>query len=216
MIEAHNIYRQFGDVEVLKGVDLKVSKGEIVAIVGASGSGKTTLLNILGTLDKPTNGSLKLDSKDVFSFNDKNLANFRNQHLGFVFQFHQLLAEFTALENITLPALIAKQGKKEAEERANMLLEHFNLKHRKSHKPAELSGGEKQRVAVARALMNQPKIILADEPTGNLDSNNRNELHEMFVKLRDQFNQTVVIVSHDEQVKNIADRTLTMCDGIIK
>lgn len=216
MIKAKQIFRQFGDVEVLKGVDLSIEKGEIVAIVGTSGAGKTTLLNILGTLDKPTKGELFINNESVFSYNDNKLATFRNEQLGFVFQFHQLLAEFTAVENVMLPALIAKQNRKKAQERALELLDYLNLSHRTSHKPAELSGGEKQRVAVARALINKPAIILADEPTGNLDSNNRNELHDMFVNLRDEFGQTIIIVSHDEQVKNIANRTLKMQDGIIQ
>ncbi|WP_405605602.1 ABC transporter ATP-binding protein [Polaribacter sp. Asnod1-A03] len=218
MIIGKNIHKYYGDVEVLKGVDLHIKKGEIVAIVGPSGAGKTTLLQILGTLDKPLkeqNFELKLNNTSLKNLADKELSSFRNKHIGFIFQFHQLLPEFTALENVCIPAFIAKKSKKEAEKRATELLEFLGLSHRINHKPNELSGGEQQRVAVARALINNPSVILADEPSGNLDSESAKNLHELFFKLRDQFGQTFVIITHNEDLANMADRKLTMKDGII-
>jgi lipoprotein-releasing system ATP-binding protein len=215
MIVGKNIHKKFNDLEILKGVDLEIKQGEIVSIVGSSGAGKTTLLTILGTLDRPSSGEVTINNVDVFKLNDNKLAAFRNQHIGFVFQFHQLLPEFNAIENICIPALIAKKSKKESEMRAHELLELFNLKDRTTHKPAELSGGEQQRVAVARALINNPKVIFADEPSGNLDSKNAEELHRLFFKLRDDFNQTYVIVTHNNDLATMADRTLTMRDGKI-
>ncbi|MFC4269085.1 ABC transporter ATP-binding protein [Polaribacter marinivivus] len=218
MIETKNIHKYYGDVEVLKGVDLEIKKGEIVAIVGPSGAGKTTLLQIIGTLDKPNkehNYELLVNNTSLQNVTDKELSDFRNQHIGFIFQFHQLLPEFTALENVCIPAFIAKKSKKEAEERANELLDYLGLSHRKNHKPNELSGGEQQRVAVARALVNKPSVILADEPSGNLDSTSAKNLHELFFKLRDEFQQTFVIVTHNQELANMADRKLTMKDGKI-
>ena len=218
MIETKNIHKYYGDVEVLKGVDLEIKKGEIVAIVGPSGAGKTTLLQIIGTLDKPNkenNYELLVNNTSLQNVTDKELSDFRNQHIGFIFQFHQLLPEFTALENVCIPAFIAKKSKKEAEERANELLDYLGLFHRKDHKPNELSGGEQQRVAVARALVNKPSVILADEPSGNLDSTSAKNLHELFFKLRDEFQQTFVIVTHNQELANMADRKLTMKDGKI-
>jgi lipoprotein-releasing system ATP-binding protein len=218
MIETKNIHKYYGDVEVLKGVDLEIKKGEIVAIVGPSGAGKTTLLQIIGTLDKPNkenNYELLVNNTSLQNVTDKELSDFRNQHIGFIFQFHQLLPEFTALENVCIPAFIAKKPKKEAEERANELLDYLGLSHRKDHKPNELSGGEQQRVAVARALVNKPSVILADEPSGNLDSTSAKNLHELFFKLRDEFQQTFVIVTHNQELANMADRKLTMKDGKI-
>jgi lipoprotein-releasing system ATP-binding protein len=215
MIVGNNIHKKFNELEILKGVDLEIKQGEIVSIVGSSGAGKTTLLTILGTLDRPTSGSVIINNEDVSKLSDKKLAAFRNQNIGFVFQFHQLLPEFTALENVCMPALIANRNKKESEIRANELLELFNLKHRTNHKPSELSGGEQQRVAVARALINKPKVIFADEPSGNLDSQNAQELHQLFFKLRDEFNQTFVIVTHNAELAAMADRTLLMRDGVI-
>lgn len=215
MILAQNIHKQFNDLEILKGVDLEIKQGEIVSIVGSSGAGKTTLLTILGTLDRPSSGTLRFNGEDVSRLSDKKLAAFRNQNIGFVFQFHQLLPEFTALENICIPALIAKKSKKESEKRATELLEIFNLNHRAQHKPSELSGGEQQRIAVARALINNPKVIFADEPSGNLDSKNAAELHDLFFKLREEFKQTFVIVTHNSEFAGKADRTLTMSDGKI-
>ncbi len=218
MIETKNIHKYYGDVEVLKGVDLEIKKGEIVAIVGPSGAGKTTLLQIIGTLDKPNkenNYELLVNSTSLQNVTDKELSDFRNQHIGFIFQFHQLLPEFTALENVCIPAFIAKKPKKEAEERANELLDYLGLSDRKDHKPNELSGGEQQRVAVARALVNKPSVILADEPSGNLDSTSAKNLHELFFKLRDEFQQTFVIVTHNQELANMADRKLTMKDGKI-
>ena len=218
MIETKNIHKYYGDVEVLKGVDLEIKKGEIVAIVGPSGAGKTTLLQIIGTLDKPNkenNYELLVNKTSLQNLTDKELSDFRNQHIGFIFQFHQLLPEFTALENVCIPAFIAKKSKKEAEERANELLDYLGLSHRKNHKPNELSGGEQQRVAVARALVNKPSVILADEPSGNLDSTSAKNLHELFFKLRDEFQQTFVIVTHNQELANMADRKLTMKDGKI-
>jgi lipoprotein-releasing system ATP-binding protein len=215
MIVGKNIHKKFGDLEILKGVDLEINKGEIVSIVGSSGAGKTTLLTILGTLDRATEGEVIINNESVFKLSEKKLAAFRNQNIGFVFQFHQLLPEFTAIENVCIPAMIAKKSKKESEKRAEELLELFNLKDRINHKPSELSGGEQQRVAVARALINNPKVIFADEPSGNLDSVNAKELHNLFLKLRDDFDQTFVIVTHNSELAEMADRTLVMRDGRI-
>ncbi|MBX3163373.1 MAG: ABC transporter ATP-binding protein [Bacteroidetes bacterium] len=215
MILGKNIRRKFNDLEILKGVDIEIQQGEVVSIVGSSGAGKTTLLTILGTLDRPTSGEVFINNEAVFKLNDKKLAAFRNQNIGFVFQFHQLLPEFNALENICIPALIANKSKKESEKKALELLELLNLKDRASHKPSELSGGEQQRVAVARALINNPKVIFADEPSGNLDSTNAQELHQLFFKLRENFKQTFVIVTHNEELAKMADRKLMMRDGLI-
>lgn len=216
MIQLHNITKSFGTLQVLKGIDLHISKGEVVSIVGPSGAGKTTLLQIMGTLDTPDTGSISINGINVTQLKDKDLAKFRNLHLGFVFQFHQLLPEFTAMENVSIPALIAGKNKKQTKERATELLDFLGLADRMHHKPAELSGGEKQRVAVARALMNNPAIILADEPSGSLDSKNKAELHQLFFDLRDKFGQTFVIVTHDESLSKITDRTIHINDGIIK
>jgi lipoprotein-releasing system ATP-binding protein len=217
MIVAKNIHKKFDQLHVLKGVNLEVKKGEIVAIVGASGAGKTTLLQILGTLEKPSkefSSSLVIDGNSVLALNDKELSTFRNQKLGFIFQFHQLLPEFTALENVCIPAFIAGKEKKEAEEEAMKLLNYLGLSHRSNHKPGELSGGEQQRVAVARALINQPAVIFADEPSGNLDTQSAENLHELFFKLRDELGQTFVIVTHNQTLANMADRKLVMKDGL--
>ncbi len=213
MIEAHSIRKNYGPLEVLRGVDFMVNKGELVSIVGPSGAGKSTLLQILGTLDKPSAGTLLLDQVDVVKLNDKQLSRFRNQKIGFVFQFHQLLPEFTALENICIPAFIAGQNSVDAEKEAQRLLAFLGLKDRASHKPSELSGGEQQRIAVARALINKPSILFADEPSGNLDSKNAEELHKLFVQLKNEVNQTIVVVTHNENLANLADRKLTMRDG---
>ncbi len=215
MIIGKQIEKQFNELKILKGVDLEIKQGEVVSIVGSSGAGKTTLLTILGTLDRPSSGELLIDNQSVFNLNDTKLAAFRNQNIGFVFQFHQLLPEFNALENVCIPALIGKKNKKEAELKAIELLDLLNLKDRLTHKPSELSGGEQQRVAVARALINQPKVIFADEPSGNLDSKNAKELHELFFKLRDNFNQTFIIVTHNNELALMADRKLEMKDGKI-
>jgi lipoprotein-releasing system ATP-binding protein len=218
MIEALNIQKYYDDLQVLKGVDLHIKKGEIVSIVGASGAGKTTLLQILGTLDLPsgTNStSLKINGEDVLKINDKALSKFRSLNLGFIFQFHQLLPEFTALENVCIPAFIAKKDRREAEKEATELLSYLGLSHRINHKPNELSGGEQQRVAVARALINKPAIIFADEPSGNLDAASAENLHQLFFDLRDKFGQTFVIVTHNEDFANMADRKLVMVDGLI-
>lgn len=215
MIQATGIQKGYDDLEVLKGVDFNVAKGEVVSIVGASGAGKTTLLQILGTLDRPDTGSVRIDGQDVTQLNDAGLARFRNEHIGFIFQFHHLLPEFTAIENVMIPAMIAHKDNKESEKRAMELLQRLGLGARAGHKPAELSGGEQQRVAVARALMMNPSVIYADEPSGNLDSANAKELHELFFKLRNEFQQTFVIVTHNEELANMADRKLEMVDGLI-
>lgn len=216
MIEIRGIKKSFGSLQVLKGIDLNIDKGEIVSIVGPSGAGKTTLLQIIGTLDKPDSGTVMVDGVDVSSLSSAKLADFRNKHIGFVFQFHQLLPEFTAIENIMIPAYIGGIGKSEAKKRAKELLDFMGLADRAGHKPAELSGGEKQRVAVARALINNPAVILADEPSGSLDSKNKAELHQLFFDLRDKFGQTFVIVTHDESLASITDRTIKMRDGLLE
>ena len=216
MIEITNITKSFGSLQVLKGIDLTIDKGEVISIVGPSGAGKTTLLQIIGTLDRPDTGTVHIDSVDVTTLSQKALSDFRNRHLGFVFQFHQLLPEFTAIENIMIPAFIAGRSRKEAKTRAEELLRFMCLTDRASHKPAELSGGEKQRVAVARALVNNPSVILADEPSGSLDSQNKQELHQLFFDLRNQYGQTFVIVTHDEQLATLTDRTIHMRDGLLE
>ncbi|WP_347174560.1 ABC transporter ATP-binding protein [Polaribacter uvawellassae] len=218
MIIAKNIHKSYGNVNVLKGVDLHIKKGEVVAIVGPSGAGKTTLLQIIGTLDKPqpdVDYELILNATSLKEISDNKISKFRNQHIGFIFQFHQLLPEFTALENVCIPAFIAKKEKKETEKKAKEILDFLGLEDRYHHKPNQLSGGEQQRVAVARALINNPSVILADEPSGNLDSTSAQNLHELFFQLRDQFNQTFVLVTHNEELAAMADRTLTMKDGVI-
>lgn len=218
MIQANNIHKYYGNLQVLKGVNLHINKGEIVSIVGASGAGKTTLLQILGTLDQLSNkkeGTLLVNGTETTNLNDKDLAKFRNEHIGFIFQFHQLLPEFTALENVCLPAFIKKTSKADAEKRAKELLDFLGLSHRYEHKPAELSGGEQQRVAVARALINNPAIIFADEPSGNLDSESADNLHRLFFELREKFGQTFVIVTHNKELAEMADRKLSMVDGKI-
>jgi lipoprotein-releasing system ATP-binding protein len=213
MLKATGIQKAYGDLSILKGVDLTVASGEVISIVGSSGAGKTTLLQILGTLDRPDKGELLIDGINPFTLSSKGLADFRNKSIGFIFQFHQLLPEFTALENAMLPALIGGKSKKEAEERAQHLFQKLNIGHRTTHKPSELSGGEQQRVAVCRSLMNQPAVIFADEPSGNLDTKNAQELHELFFQLREEFKQTFVIVTHNESFAQMADRSLVMRDG---
>ncbi len=215
MIEIRGIKKSFGTLEVLKGIDLDIERGKIVSIVGASGAGKTTLLQIMGTLDKPDSGSVVIDGVNVMNLSDAKRSAFRNKHMGFVFQFHQLLPEFSALENVMMPALIGGVSRREAKRRAEELLAFMGLSDRASHKPNELSGGEKQRVAVARALVNKPDVVFADEPSGSLDTQNKQELHRLFFDLRDQFGQTFVIVTHDEQLADIADRKICMQDGRI-
>lgn len=216
MIELENITRSFGSLQVLKGVSLKVEKGEVISITGPSGAGKTTLLQIMGSLDKPDAGRVLYNGQDITRMDEKELSAFRNRHIGFVFQFHQLLPEFTALENITIPMLIAGTGMRQATARGKELLELLGLEDRADHKPSELSGGEKQRIAVARALANQPDVILADEPSGSLDSKNKEELHNLFFNLRDQLGQTFVIVTHDESLAAMTDRTIHLLDGAIR
>ena len=218
MITAKNLHKYYDSLHVLKGVDLHIKKGEIVSIVGASGAGRTTLLQILGTLDLPTKQNdtvLEINGSSVLNLKDKELSKFRNQHLGFIFQFHQLLPEFTALENVCIPGFIANRDKKEVEKEAKQLLNYLGLSERIHHKPSELSGGEQQRVAVARALINKPAVIYADEPSGNLDTQSAEMLHQLFFKLREEFNQTFVIVTHNEELANMADRKLVMKDGLI-
>lgn len=216
MIEVQNIYKQFGDLQVLRGVNLHVKKGEIVSIIGKSGAGKTTLLQIIGTLDKPNAGKILINGVDVFGLKEKELARFRNHHIGFIFQFHQLLPEFTALENVMIPAMIAGEKSTSASERAKKLLSELGLEQRITHKPNELSGGEKQRVAVARAMMMSPDVILADEPSGSLDEANKGELHKLLLDLRERYNQTIIIVTHDRELASISDRIVTIKDGVIK
>ncbi|MDB5264055.1 MAG: lipoprotein-releasing system ATP-binding protein LolD [Adhaeribacter sp.] len=215
MLQATNIHKSYGTLQVLKGIDLTIQQGEIVSIVGASGAGKSTLLHILGTLDNADQGEVRFSDKLVNNFNSNELARFRNQHIGFIFQFHNLLPEFTAHENVCLPGFLAQKPDEEVKKRAADLLTMLNLGHRLDHKPSEMSGGEQQRTAVARALINSPEIIFADEPSGNLDSANAHELHEIFFRLRAQLNQTFVIITHNEQLANMADRKLVMKDGFI-
>ena len=215
MIKAQNIHKSYGELEVLKGISLSVKRGEVVSIVGQSGAGKTTLLEILGTLSAMDSGSLSIDGKEVSTLGDNALADFRNRHIGFVFQFHHLLPEFTALENVMLPALIAGRSKREAEQEAAKLLKMMNLSERTTHKPSALSGGEQQRVAIARAIVNHPALLLADEPSGNLDTKNRDEIHSLFFRLREELGQTTIIVTHDEGLASMADRKITMRDGRI-
>lgn len=216
MIEVQDIHKSFGQLEVLRGVNLTVKKGEIVAIIGKSGAGKTTLLQIIGTLDRPTKGKVLINNTDVFALNDSQLAAFRNKHIGFIFQFHQLLPEFTALENVCIPAMIAREKESEYKPRAEKLLQELGLAERMHHKPNELSGGEQQRVAAARALMMNPTIILADEPTGSLDEKNKKELSELLLRLRKQYGQTILLVTHDKELAQMADRIIEIKDGIIK
>ena len=215
MIELDNITRSFGSLQVLKGISLNIDRGEVVSITGPSGAGKTTLLQIMGSLDKPDGGKVLYDGQDITRMSEKEISAFRNRHIGFVFQFHQLLPEFTALENITIPMLIAGQGMRQANARAKELLQLLGLADRADHKPSELSGGEKQRIAVARALANQPDVILADEPSGSLDTKNKEELHKLFFSLRDQLGQTFVIVTHDESLAAMTGRTIRLLDGSI-
>lgn len=215
MIRIENLTKTFGDLQVLKGVCLEVKRGEVISIVGPSGAGKTTLLQLIGTLDKPSSGRIFFDGEELSRMNSKRLAAFRNKHIGFVFQFHQLLPEFTALENIIIPALLAGRDKQEAEKEALELLKVMKLEERAHHKPAEMSGGENQRIAVARALINHPDVILADEPSGSLDSKNKEELHKLFFDLRNKFGQTFIIVTHDETLATLTDRTIRMVDGTI-
>lgn len=214
MIEALNIEKSFGNLKVLKGIDFRAEKSEVVSIMGASGAGKSTLLQILGTLSSPDNGTLRIDGTDVLSLGRKQMSEFRNRHIGFVFQFHHLLPEFTSVENVMIPALIAGKKEREAKEEALKLLDTLGLSERTTHKPSELSGGEQQRVAIARALINQPAVLFADEPSGNLDSVTKTELHKLFFKLRDEFGQTIVIVTHDPELAGMCDRSLFMKDGV--
>lgn len=216
MIEVKDIWKSFGDLEVLKGVHLEVKKGEIVAIIGKSGAGKTTLLQIIGTLDRPTKGEVLIEGTNVFTLGEKELAAFRNRHIGFIFQFHQLLPEFTALENVCIPAMIAREKESDYKPRAEQLLRDLGLGERMNHKPNELSGGEKQRVAAARALMMRPSIILADEPTGSLDEKNKKELSELLIHLRQEYGQTILLVTHDKELASIADRIIEIKDGRIE
>ena len=216
MIEVKNIYKSFGDLQVLKGVNLEVKKGEIVAIVGKSGAGKTTLLQIIGTLDRPNKGKVLIEGTDVFALNDKELAAFLNKHVGFIFQFHQLLPEFTALENVCIPAMIAREKESNYKARAEKLLRDLGLGDRMNHKPNELSGGEKQRVAAARALMMNPDIILADEPTGSLDEKNKKELSDLLLQLRKEYGQTILLVTHDKELAQMCDRVIEIKDGVIE
>lgn len=215
MIEVIDIRKNYGKLEVLKGINLKVEKGEILSITGSSGAGKTSLLQIMGSLDRASSGQVLINQTDLTKLNDKALAKYRNQHIGFVFQFHHLLPEFDALENVCIPGLIAKEDKKEVEKRALELLDYLGLKERSNHKPSELSGGEQQRVAIARALINQPEVIFADEPSGNLDANMSEELHDLFFKLRDEFGQTYVIVTHNKELAKRADRKIIIKDGML-
>ncbi|RYY34082.1 MAG: ABC transporter ATP-binding protein [Sphingobacteriaceae bacterium] len=216
MLKAQSIHKKYGQLEILKGVDFEVGHGEIVSIVGASGAGKSTLLNILGTLDRPDAGTIHINNIEVSRLNNKQLSMFRNKHIGFIFQFHHLLAEFSAIENVCIPAFIAGKSKSTAEKKATGLLEALGLEHRIHHKPSQLSGGEQQRVAIARALINDPALIFADEPSGNLDSANARELHELFLKLRKEINQTFVIVTHNEELARLSDRRVFMKDGLIQ
>lgn len=215
MIRVKDIHKSFGSLEVLKGVDLEIQKGEIVSIIGKSGAGKTTLLQIIGTLDKANSGKVEINGVDVSGLNEKELAEFRNKHIGFIFQFHQLLPEFNALENVMMPAMIGRMDWKEAEKRATQLLTDLGLGERLTHKPNELSGGEKQRVAAARALMMKPDVILADEPSGSLDEENKKELHKLLKHMQEQYNQTIVIVTHDKELAEISDRVIEMRDGVV-
>lgn len=215
LLQTTNLRRQYGDLPVLKGINLSIDAGEVVSIVGASGAGKTTLLQILGTLDRPDIGTLEIDGQDVFALNDRDLARFRNEKIGFVFQFNNLLPEFTALENVCLPAFIAKRDEKTTRQRAESLLKTLNLGHRLDHFPSQMSGGEQQRTAVARALINEPAIVFADEPSGNLDSQNAEELHQLFFRLRDELGHTFIIVTHNETLAALADRTITIRDGVV-